>query len=706
MEALVEQLSKRTANDQSDTQATDRSLGQEEHGFSSTGTGTELPPSPSGAVPDLSSQSQVTGRLDQISRALRELWPSQDDVDIILSVPLGISVLYHGVVCVSYSRFFAQQTPSLQSVLQLPPRGSHPIIIARRLLMLSTFLQGIPPCSAGKLAKMTGDYRTLMSRAVETVSRLVTGNDELVNSLEGIECLMIECMYRNNAGNLRRAWLTNRRAMNMAQMMGLDTGHVNLSPSMIIEESTRTRIDPGHMWFRLVCSDRYLSLILGLPQCSAENVFASPKALESCTPLERLERLESVAGGLILQRNSAEQPDLATTHKIDTLLQEAGSLMPPKWWMMTPDLSVLAGNNARAFEETMRLTFQFTHHHLLVQLHLPYMLQPSAAYPSFEYNKMTAANASRTILTQFLFFRESTSIIAYCRGIDFIVFIASTTLCLAHIEARRQQNLGAGKGFNPLQTLQHQRQNDRGLLERTLETIQAMAETNKDPVASKIAKILQPLLNIESDSAKGGCYQASASLGTKMQESQCNSNTSDVHNVLRIHIPHFGTFKIEHQPPTNSNGQEWSLSGEQFEPESELRKNDPGMTVICGPAWPLNRVQHRTQQAAATSTDYHQASHEEFNAVQPIDIDWRAVLSNSDPAFQPQNSTSGYLDQSHSTSNTQDGTQEDDFLVDFDPGMEAWPLQNVDTALFSSLMRGYVNSSEEISRSEPLRRII
>ncbi|GKT64067.1 hypothetical protein ColTof3_11406 [Colletotrichum tofieldiae] len=41
----------------------------------------------------------------------------------------------------------------------------------------------------------------------------VTGNDQLIGSQEGLECLILEIVYYINAGNLRRAWLVLRRAI-------------------------------------------------------------------------------------------------------------------------------------------------------------------------------------------------------------------------------------------------------------------------------------------------------------------------------------------------------------------------------------------------------------------------------------------------------------------------------------------------------------
>lgn len=471
--------------------------------------------------------------------ALIAAWPSQQDLDTILSIPVGVSVLLHGVICKSYSEYFSGAFPSPRQVLRLPLSDSHPVIIARGLLLLATYLQGIPPCFASQQDCPSLNYQNIISRAFNTAIRLVTSNDEVVNSLEGIECIMIESMYLNNSGNLRRAWLANRRAMVIAQMMGLHGS--TKSSSMFLEDGTRERIDPDYMWFRIVCSDRYLSLMLGLPQGSPEDT--SPDILDNFMPVERMERLESIAGGLILQRNSTERTSLVATHKIDKLLKKAAESMPPHWWVSS-NLAAIASNDETVFEETVRFMMQFAHYHLLVQLHLPYMLLPSSINPSYDYSKSTAANASRAIITQYISFYDSISAPAYCRGVDFITFVASTTLCLAHIEARRQFE----NSVTFFQSLQHQRSGDRGLLERLLEIMERMAGESHDVVIRKISSILRPLLDIEDSSFRGSCYQISAAESVE-QESHCVGGTNEASHELRIQIPHYGTIVIEHRPP-------------------------------------------------------------------------------------------------------------------------------------------------------------
>ncbi len=46
-----------------------------------------------------------------------------------------------------------------------------------------------------------------MVHVVDTAIRLVSTNEDLIGSVKGIECIMLEAMYQNYVGNShRRAW--------------------------------------------------------------------------------------------------------------------------------------------------------------------------------------------------------------------------------------------------------------------------------------------------------------------------------------------------------------------------------------------------------------------------------------------------------------------------------------------------------------------
>lgn len=537
------------------------SFEEEQHTGSSTlPHKSSSPPGPTAAVPE--GQLAIFEHFEHnetTQSGLRAAWPVQHDLDIISAAPIGISGLIYGEPFKPYATYLPQDMPSPKEVLQLPPPGSHPVLLARKLLLLVTYLQSIPPYLVKDLLQaMTIDYRLrLMPRIIETVNRLVTSNDELVDSVDGLELVMMQGMYHNNAGNLRRAWLLVRRAMAMAQMMGLDRDVIDASSLKTLASDTVTRLDVSRIWFCIVRADRYLSLMLGLSQGSADsNNFANDKILETCSPMEQMERLFAAAGGRMLQRrNSKSLHDLAETQCIGRILHRASSSMPPRWWL-APDITTTtakpaaAHDDMEAMQEMIRLINQITHFSLVMNLHLPFMLHSSSSNPQYDLSKITAVNASRDVLLRFMILKDSGMGPAYCRGIDFIAFIASTILCLAHITLspghRRSVGVGGEHGYTIFSPLSYQRLGDRGLLERVCESMESKAHDGEDPIASSIAGILSHLLVIEADAARGSTYNASSSLSPdSKQDLMCGGDVHDGGHVLRIHIPHFGTVTIE-----------------------------------------------------------------------------------------------------------------------------------------------------------------
>lgn len=490
-------------------------------------------------------------------------WPSQHDLDLIYTLPVGLSAYLHSGLCTPYSSSKDWEPPLPQKMLQLPEASSHPVLIARKLLLLGTFLQAILPSS---VQHWEASYSDIMHRVVDTAIRLVTTDEDLIRSVEGIECIMIEATYQNYAGNLHRAWMAVRRAMTVAQLMGLHRGLD--SPFLsILEPETRAAFDSDQICFRLVEMDNYLSLMLGLPWTSLEGRFATPLALEGCQPIDRVQRIHCAMNRRILQR---DEHDFSETLDIDTLLQKAAAEMPPQWWLM-PNLAVSNVDGTVILHETMKLMDQITHYHLLIRLHLPYVLR-SAPDHKFDQSKITAVNASRDTLVRFVTFRTSNPAHYYCRGTDFLAFIAITVLCLAHLDScirqSSTQNAVSGIAFN---YLVHSRLSDRGLMERSLEVIESMTENGADAMCSKIARILRPLLIVEADAAHGTIYSITCSRGEE-SESGSHGKLGSTDNGVHIHIPYFGTINFE--CPSEQNLRVTSVTGMRL-PEQVGENNRP-----------------------------------------------------------------------------------------------------------------------------------
>ncbi|KAF4982779.1 hypothetical protein FZEAL_1680 [Fusarium zealandicum] len=411
---------------------------------------------------------------------------------------------------------------------------------------------GIPQSSARHLGGLSTSPEELMARLVKTAHNLVTCNDELVASIEGIESIMLEGLYENYMGNLRCSWLAARRAVMIAQMLGLNRG---VKPFSL----TGATVEADQRWFRLIQLDRYLSLMLVLPQSSLEDDYATPEALESCLALERMQRLICVAAGRLLRRGSSDMYDPTTTKEIDKLLRAASVAMPAQWWV-SPSLPSCS-TYIETIQETLRFNDHFMHYHSLLLLHMPYLVPTGPGF-DYEYNRMTAVTAGREIISRFLSFRASHSADYYCRGVDFLASISSTALCLAHITGQGRCGTDeAGYHF-----LAHQQLSDRGMLEQTLEKMQDMATRKDDPIATQVATLLRHLLAIEEDVASGGRYSVNFDPKPK-EEGDLGSSVklSDDDTVLNIYIPHLWVIKIK----WDGVGQKTLLLSEDNEARSE-----------------------------------------------------------------------------------------------------------------------------------------
>jgi hypothetical protein len=179
-----------------------------------------------------------TPRLERIRQTLLELLPSQSDIDLIYKVSspwLSVHAFsLHGVDGVIPAQYDISDISKASATN-----------IARSLLYIASCLQQLDPEFDTSQLKLYPSVDARMERYVSAVQHLVTCDEELVSSVEGLDCLILQCSYHSNAGNPRRAWLTLRKAMNIAQLMGL---HL---PSCTI---------PGgrQIWAHIIQGDRYL----------------------------------------------------------------------------------------------------------------------------------------------------------------------------------------------------------------------------------------------------------------------------------------------------------------------------------------------------------------------------------------------------------------------------------------------------------------
>jgi hypothetical protein len=416
------------------------------------------------------------------------------------------------------------------ALLEFPEVNAHPVLIAKHMLLLAGLLRLLHPEKNREIKGLSETPRAIMERLVNLVVKLVTTNDELLGSLEGLECIMIESTYQTNIGNLRRGWISCRRAMNIAQLMGLDQPG-SQSQYKVLDRKTHYNTD--HMWFRIVYADRYLSLMLGASQGCLDRSMSSDAMLANDTPMGRLERLHCVIASRILERNGSRpsSDDIALTHSLDKELQKAARTMPHKWWLI-PELETMLPDSQVLFWNTRRLFVQVIHYNLLNQLHLPYMLRCLSAGRKYEYAQMSCVKASQEVLQRFIALGTLNRVACSCRTIDFLALMAAMTLLLAHLDSHRSED----QNF-----LAHSYHSDRAMIEQVQDNMKELNRLNSDPLSAQSAELLGRLLAIELETA-----DSNPSYSVSVHEAATAEDSTDHDDfvIVSVKIPYFGIIKI------------------------------------------------------------------------------------------------------------------------------------------------------------------
>lgn len=544
-------------------------------------------------APSQHETSALSPKYTQISKALHDLFPCQQDIDAIIAAsPAALFVItffsrYHDVA--------AGRTAVPSSIRVTPSPSSHPAMIARRLMQLVVCIQQIQPTTPLKLVSLESP-RCLMAKYVSAVSDLVAYNDDLVGYAEGLETLALLSLYHANAGNLRKSWLMLRRAIAVAQLMGVDRWGDKPLKSADPASDPLKLVKAKALWFRLNFTDRYLSLLLGLPAGTDDNSFLTNDPDDE--PTDRLEKQHTAAMGAIIKRNSSKgDASFGMTQTIDCDLETAARSITSDFWQLptidnfvqarpldrmrvcklfpepsSPDFISESCSNWRELTPRVivtQLMMQMNHHNLLILLHLPYMLRDPKER-RWDYSKATCISSSRQLLRTFLVFREANNAPNACRHTDYGALTASMTLLLGYLDPKMQARD---------QTTASRRDADHTLIQNARDKLQEMADRNGDKLARDAACIigrLLPLLNPDLMTSGPG------------SQGENSEGISEV-PAIRLEIPYFGTININPLAPVQ-------ISQHDVQPHAHAtptpRINTPATSTATAkttsPSMPLN----------------------------------------------------------------------------------------------------------------------
>jgi hypothetical protein len=581
----------------------------------------ELPPTP--ASSHVSTTEPNTN--SKITQALLLSLPPRTDIELLL-VKVGEI----------FSRSCYQPTYKLaqsSTIKELPNEQSpeanllnphaHPVLLAKQMLFFAAALRYLSPNEV--IPGLTKHHHLIMEEIAESAITMVTMNDALLGSLESLETITLESCYHVDSGNIRRAWITMRRAVMAAQLLGLHRpGHYRFK---VIDDEND--LIPEIMWTSIVSMERGLSLLLGLPTSTAGKSCEVQEPTFGPSQVLNLALLTSVVTVKILERNQIHpsQQALEMTQEIDRELVKITERMPSTFWRppMFVDLKI---GSVDAISEAGRNWEHMWYYSLVNQLHLPYMLCASNI-PQTVYSRVACVNASREILNREIAIRSFNPITACCRIGDFVALVAGMTLMLAHIvgHCRREQD----------NMLIHQRLSDRAVVEQALECMKSMSELRKDVLSAKCAALLKDLLAVEADAAQGQSHR----------------------NVLIVQVPYVGTIRIGPEGIS-------SMAPSRMAQDRDLYE---GVTIGGIGSLHLN------------SSKLPEYSNDEVAA--EIAASQIATTHSTDATSTQQHATHATQVAPGDLS-----LQQDQMFPDAAASMDDWVFQGLDTAFFDVIMRG------------------
>ncbi|KKY24903.1 putative c6 finger domain [Phaeomoniella chlamydospora] len=442
----------------------------------------------------------------KLLKELRSLLPSPKDLDTIINAAAPWWNLWRQM----FPDISDPRCGSFQESVSHSLRSESPAEVAKVILCIAISMNQLDtdfeknlslPCSA----------RDLMEHCVNTVDQLITYDDEIAATLDGIECMILEAKFHINLGRPRRSWVIYRRAIGFAQMIGLHrVGNRPLGDDKFLHRQQS-------IWAHLFQGDRFMSLILGLPYGVPERFCTMhiPSDTSSMRSGELyLWRISTLVTKIIDRNQDPEHMSLATTLRIDAELDELANSMAPPFWGIDRDPS-------RPEEEFYdRLMAQFFHHQIRLFIHLPFMLKLSSD-KRYQYSHQAALDAARQMIRCFSILREDSIVGCYmCKLIDFQAFTAAM-LIIVNLIGYSKPASGLGEDQSASTGMQEQNTQDWALVDETITCLQRASNEAGGIVAAQSAKALELLC--------------------QARDKNCEC---DVGSTCRIVIPYFGSISI------------------------------------------------------------------------------------------------------------------------------------------------------------------
>ncbi|KAL8689356.1 MAG: hypothetical protein Q9218_004959 [Villophora microphyllina] len=367
--------------------------------------------------------------------ALKSLMPSREDVGIMVRASRqSLRIWQDGLRDCTYKlteKFDQDEFTQTQDFICQSLHSEKLPVVMQTFACLAMTLQQLPGTFDSSTVNLPASPEVLQDHYITAVETLLASDDGLASTTEGLSCLLVQSRYYVNSGKPRKGWLTIRRALNFAQMLGFHR--------QSYDQQDPATINRKSIWLAIFQIERGLSLLLGYPSACLDAHYDNILAQKGYGPgidRERFGvRMSVITGQIILRNQDSKSMTVAATLKIDQDLEEARASMPPEWWNPTP------GTDSDVADTYDRFVARAFFHNVRILLHLPFMLK-SNTDRRYDYSRIAALESSREMIHSYHCLRSPVKpLVAVCNVIDFQVF-TSAMLLLVNL-------LGTPESSNP-----------------------------------------------------------------------------------------------------------------------------------------------------------------------------------------------------------------------------------------------------------------
>jgi len=356
---------------------------------------------------------------------------------------------------------------------------------AKLMLCLALHIQQLPTDFKTTHINLPALSDDLQEYYMTSAENLLASDERLGVTLDGLECMILQSDFYINVGDLRKVWLIVRRAIDLAQLLGL---HRKIDADV----ESRLAMRRNAIWAELWLRERGFSSILGLPYSTRESQKPYLTPDNDMSDLQRTKRftrdLGIVMGHISDRDQDPSGKTYSTTLKIEEELEECQSIMSAQWWDSTPGPATPTDAICGMFVVKMRY---YTVQRLL---HLPFLLK-AFGDRKYEGSRLSTLKSSREIINVYNVLRdEKRPVLNLCDMAHFQVFAAAMTLVVDLLACSPTQD----------RCDQHREERDWQLVLQTAVRLGRLSQSIRGcNVAALGARVLEHFSKLRNASAEG-----------------------------------------------------------------------------------------------------------------------------------------------------------------------------------------------------------